>query len=112
MIFVILVLYAIIALLFISKKKMKVSQAVIPMIAFSILSSIALGQNYTVSLIPRANDGIGISNFLAKFLLPDDYWTKEMFLSRFELYLGISIALILLYFIFVVVERVKLNIKS
>ena len=41
MIFVILVLYAIIALLFISKKKMKVSQAVIPMIAFSILSSIA-----------------------------------------------------------------------
>ena len=107
MIFVILVLYAIIALLFISKKKMKVSQAVIPMIAFSILSSIALGQNYTVSLIPRANDGIGISNFLAKFLLPNDYWTKEMFLSRFELYLGISIALILLYFIFVVVERQK-----
>ena len=83
MIFVILVLYAIIALLFISKKKMKVSQAVIPMIAFSILSSVALGQNYTASLIPGANDGIGISNFLAKFLLPDDYWTKEMFLSRF-----------------------------
>ena len=112
MIFVILVLYAIIALLFISKKKMKVSQAVIPMIAFSILSSIALGQNYTVSLIPKANDGIGISNFLAKFLLPDNYWTKEMFLSRFDLYLGISIVLILLYFIFVVVERIKLNIKS
>ena len=107
MIFVILVLYGIIAWLFISKKKMKVSQAVIPMIAFSILSSIALGQNYTVSLIPRANDGIGISNFLAKFLLPNDYWTKEMFLSRFELSLGISIALILLYFIFVVVERQK-----
>jgi len=112
MIFVILVLYGIIAWLFISKKKMKVSQAVIPMIAFSILSSVALGQNYTVSLIPEANDGIGISNFLAKFLLPDDYWTKEMFLSRFELYLGISIVLILLYFIFVVVERIKLNIKS
>ena len=112
MIFVILVLYAIIALLFISKKKMKVSQAVIPMIAFSILSSVALGQNYTVSLIPEANDGIGISNFLAKFLLPDNYWTKEMFLSRFDLYLGISIVLILLYFIFVVVERIKLNIKS
>ena len=111
MIFVILVLYAIIALLFISKKKMKVSQAVIPMIAFSILSSIALGQNYTVSLIPKANDGIGISNFLAKFLLPNDYWTKEMFLSRFELYLGISIALILLYFIFVVVESRKRTAK-
>lgn len=107
MIFVILVLYGIIAGVFISKKKMKVSQAVIPMISFAILSSVALGQNYTASLIPDANDGIGISNFLAKFLLPDDHWTKEMFLSRFELYLGISITLILLYFVFVVVERIK-----
>ena len=112
MILVILVLYGIIAGVFISKKKMKMSQAVIPMITFAILSSAALGQNYTASLISEANDGIGISNFLAKFLLPDDYWAKEMFLSRFELYLGISIALILLYFIFVIVERLKLNVKS
>ena len=81
MIFVILVLYAIIALLFISKKKMKVSQAVIPMIAFSILSSIALGQNYTVSLIPKANDGIGISNFLAKFLLPKLLDKRNVFIK-------------------------------
>ena len=107
MIFGILVLYGIIAGVFISKRKMKMSQAAIPMIAFAILSSVALGQNYTESLIPEANDGIGISNFLAKFLLPDDYWTKEMFLSKFELYLGISIALILLYFMFVIVEKRK-----
>ncbi|MEH7347161.1 hypothetical protein V7122_25365, partial [Bacillus sp. JJ1532] len=67
MIFVILVLYGVIAGVFISKRKMKMYQAVIPMIAFAILSSVALGQNYTVSLIPEANDGIGISNFLAAF---------------------------------------------
>ncbi|MEH7225782.1 hypothetical protein V7112_18380, partial [Bacillus sp. JJ1566] len=95
----VMVLYGIIAGVFISKRKMKMSQAVIPMIAFTILSSVALGQNYTMSLIPEANDGIGISNFLATFLLPDDGWTKEMFLSKFELYLGSSIAFILLYFI-------------
>ena len=112
MIFAILVFYGMIACFFISKGKMKMSQAVIPMIAFAILSSVALGQNYTVSLIPEANDGIAISNFLARFLLPNEGWTKEMFLARFELYLGISIALILLYFIFVVVERMKLNVKS
>ncbi|MDN4608789.1 hypothetical protein [Sporosarcina highlanderae] len=105
MIFVIVALYGIIAGVFISKKKMKMSQAVLPMIALAILSSVALGQNYTVSLIPEANDGIGISNFLAAFLLPKVGWTNEMFLSKFELYLGISIALILLYFIFVVVEK-------
>lgn len=48
MVFIIL-LYGIIAGVFISKKKMKMSQAVIPMIAFAILSSVALGQNYTTS---------------------------------------------------------------
>ncbi|WP_277585234.1 hypothetical protein [Psychrobacillus antarcticus] len=112
MIFVILVLYGIIAGFFISKRKMKMSQAVIPMIAFAILSSVSLGQNYTVSLIPEANDGIGISNFLATFLLPADGWTKELFLSKFELYLGISIALILLYFIFVIVEKIKSDVKA
>ena len=99
MIFVILVLYGMIAGVFISKRKMKMSQAAIPMIAFAILSSVALGQNYTVSLIFEANDGIGIANFLAAFLLPKDGRTKEMFLSKFELYLGISIALILLYLV-------------
>ena len=111
MIFGILVLYGIIAGVFISKRKMKMSQAAIPMIALAILSSVALGQNYTVSLIAEANDGIGISNFLATFLLPEDGWTKEMFLSKFELYLGISIALILLYFIFVIVEKRKSSVN-
>lgn len=63
MIWLLLVLYVILVGIFISKKKMKLSQAVMPMIAFSILSSVALGQNYTASLIPEANDGIGISSF-------------------------------------------------
>jgi len=100
MIYILLALYGLIAGVFIVKKKMRMSQALIPMIAFSILSSVALGQNYTQSLISEVNDGIGISNFLARFLLPDDYWTQEMFLTRFELFIGISLGLILLYFIF------------
>jgi hypothetical protein len=111
MVFIIL-LYGIIAGIFISKRKMKMSQAVIPMIAFAILSSVALGQNYTNSLIPEVNDGIGISNFLARFLLPEDGWTKELFLSKFELYLGISIGLILVYFLLVIVENIKSNVKA
>lgn len=111
MVFIIL-LYGIIAGIVISKRKMKMSQAVIPMIALAILSSVALGQNYTQSLISEVNDGIGISNFLAKFLLSEDGWTKEMFLSKFELYLGISIAFILLYFLLVIVENIKSNVKA
>ena len=48
MIFVILVLYGIVAGFFISKRKMKISQAVIPMIAFAILSCVVFGsQSYS-----------------------------------------------------------------
>ena len=72
----------------------------------------SLGLNHTVSLISEANDGIGISNFLAKFLLPAEGWTKELFLSKFELYLVISLVLIILYFIFVLVETVKSDVKE
>ena len=112
MVFILLVLYGIIAGYFISKRKMRLSQAIIPMLAFSILASVALAQNYTQSLIPEVNDGIGISNFLAAFLLPEDFWSKEMFLETFELYLGISIVFILFYFICVIVENVKSSGKA
>ena len=111
MIFVILVLYGIVAGFFRSKRNIKLSQAVIPMLAFAILSCVALGHNHTVSLISEANDGIGISNFLAKLLLPAEGWTKELFLSKFKLYLVISPVLIILYFIFVIVEKVKSDVK-
>lgn len=72
---------------------------------FAIVASVALGQNYTQSLIQEANDGIGISNFLAAMLLPESHWTKEMFLSKFELFLGISIAFIVLYKVTAVIEK-------
>lgn len=105
-VFIILIIYGIIAGVFISKKKMKMSQAVVPMMAFAILSSVALGQNYTMSVIPGIHDGIGVSNFLAALLLPlpENGWTKEMFQSNFELYLGISIVLILFYLVAVLIE--------
>ncbi|MFC4411610.1 hypothetical protein ACFOZY_14375 [Chungangia koreensis] len=112
MVLILLILYGIITGIFISKRKMKISQAVIPMMAFTILSSVALGQNYTVSLIPEANDGIGISNFFAAFLLPENGWTSEMFLAKYELYLGISIALILLYFTLVIVDMTNSKVKA
>lgn len=87
------------------KKKLKISQAVLSITLFTIVASVALGQNYTQSLIQEANDGIGISNFLATVLLPESHWTREIFLSRFELFLGISIAFIVIYIVTVVIEK-------
>lgn len=76
-----------IAGIFVSKKMMKLSQAVLPMMAFSILSCDALGQNSTMSFMTEVNDGIAISNFLAMKYLPEDGWLQEMFLSKYNQYI-------------------------
>jgi len=88
-------------------RKIWFSSAVLPLVLFSIVACVSLGQNYTQSLIPRGEDGIGISNFLARYLLPEDQWSKELFLSRFELWIGISIGLLLVYFVVIVFEKRK-----
>lgn len=102
---ILLVIYGIVVGVFIAKKKMKMSQALLPMMAFAIVSSVALGQNYLMAIIPEMNDGIGISNFLAEFLLPGDGWSKEMFFRHFEMYLSCSVVLIFLYTVVVFVEN-------
>jgi len=86
-------------------RKIWFSSAVLPLVLFSIVACVSLGQNYTQSLLPRGEDGIGISNFLARYLLPEDQWSKELFLSRFELWIGISIGLLLVYFVVIVFEK-------
>jgi hypothetical protein len=73
-------------------------------IAVSILSVVSLAQNYTVSLIPEANDGIGISNKMAYWIIGEGSWSQEMFKNMFELSLYISLFLIVVYPIVVVIE--------
>lgn len=73
-------------------------------IILSILGAVSLGQNYTQSLIPEANDGIGISNKLALWIIGEDGWSQEMFRSMFELSLYVSLILIVAYPIVLVAE--------
>ena len=92
-----------------SQKKIKLSTAILPFVLFSILANVALSQNYTHSLIPEANDGIGISNFLAYFLIGEDRWTKDLFHSRYELSTTVSIVLLTVYCLVLVFEKVRFN---
>jgi Na+-transporting NADH:ubiquinone oxidoreductase subunit NqrE len=71
-------------------------------IALSILATGSLGQNYTQSLIPEANDGLGISNAIAYWIIGEDRWSREMFRNAFELSLYLS--LIVIYPIVTVIE--------
>lgn len=73
-------------------------------IALSVLGTISLSQNYTQSLIPEVNDGIGISNQIAYWIIGEGRWSLEMFQTMFELSLYITLFLIMVYPIVLVTE--------
>ncbi len=73
-------------------------------IALSILAVVSLAQNYTQSLIPEANDGIGISNKMAYWIIGEDGWSQEMFKNMFEQSVYISLLLISSYPIVLIIE--------
>lgn len=80
-------------------------------IALSILVVISLAQNYTQSLIPEANDGIGISNQLAYWIIGENGWSQDSFRNIFEKSIYFSLILIAVYPIVLVTES-KLERKS
>ncbi|MDF2066489.1 hypothetical protein [Bacillus sp. Cr_A10] len=108
MLFLIILLYFIIVVFLIIKNSIKISTALLPLLFFSILSNVALSQNYTQSLLSEANDGIGVSNFLSSFILPDDYWSQELFHSSYELTTNLSLLLLIVYILTIVVESIFL----
>ncbi|QFT89643.1 hypothetical protein FIU87_13360 [Bacillus sp. THAF10] len=73
-------------------------------IALSILGVVSLAQNYTQSLIPEANDGMGISNTMAYWIIGDVRWTHDMFKSMYEQSIYLSLILIAAYPIVLVLE--------
>lgn len=73
-------------------------------IALSLLANICLAQNYTQSLIPEANDGIGISNQIAYWIIGDDRWTHELFKNSFEQSVYFTFLLMVVYLLVLVME--------
>ena len=102
----IILVYFIVMLVFAIQKKVKFSTALLPVLLFSIVANVALAQNYTQSLIPEANDGMGISNRLAYFLIGDDRWSHELFRSAYNLSTTITIVFLIVYSLVLVLERV------
>ncbi|WP_187434227.1 hypothetical protein [Paenibacillus methanolicus] len=63
----------------------------------SLLAVACLAQNYTQSLIPEANDGIGISNPVAYWIIGEDGWSQSLFRAAFRMSIYWTLALLLLY---------------
>ncbi|MVO99741.1 hypothetical protein EDM21_09390 [Paenibacillus sp. N10] len=77
------------------------------LIICSLLSNISLSQNYMKSLIPEANDGIGISNRISYWIIGEGNWSQERFKMLYEQSVLITIILLLTYVFTLVFEKFK-----
>lgn len=73
-------------------------------IVLSIVAATCLAQNYTQSLIPEANDGIGVSNKVANWIIGEDGWSKQKFRELFEASVYFTIILTAAYPVVLVLE--------
>ncbi|MFF2479520.1 hypothetical protein [Paenibacillus sp. NPDC058071] len=80
------------------------SKGAVILVFLSLTAAVVLGQNYTQSLIPEANDGIGVSNSFAYFLIGKGEWTQELFHRRFEQSIYAALSAIVLYSLAVILE--------
>lgn len=73
-------------------------------IGLSLLTAVCLSQNYTQSLIPEANDGIGISNQISYWIIGEDGWSNNMFRKWFEQSVYFTLFLLAAYPLVLMVE--------
>jgi len=73
------------------------SKGVLLAILITVTAAVCLAQNYTASLIPEANDGIGISNEPARWIIGEDGWSRESFKAWFENAMYLALLLIAAY---------------
>ena len=100
-----LFLFVFIVLILAINKTIKFSSSILILLLFSIITNVALAQNYTQSLIPEANDGLGISNLLSYMIIGDDRWSQELFQSTYNDSTIISIVLLIVYLLTLVLEK-------
>ena len=80
------------------------SKGIATAFALSLVALVCLGQNVAQGMIPDANDGIGISNPVAYWIIGEGDWSIELFQARFEQSIFVSLSLIILYPVTVLAE--------
>lgn len=100
-----LFLFVFIVLILAINKTIKFSSSILILLLFSIITNVALAQNYTQSLIPEANDGLSISNQLSYMIIGEDRWSHELFESTYNSSTIISIVLLIVYLLTLVLEK-------
>ena len=82
----------------------KFSKTMLVLALLSITANISLAQNYTHSLVPGVNDGIGISNKIAYWIITDDNWGNRWSVELFKTFYDRSSIILLLVIILLVIS--------
>jgi hypothetical protein len=92
-------LFVLVSVFLLRKRGVKhpLSKGIALAIALSALATVCLAQNYTQSLIPAAEDGIGISNRVAYWLIGEDFWSVDRFRASFMNAVYVTLFLIAAY---------------
>lgn len=86
-------------------KEFVLSNSLLPLILISFISTMCLGVNYVASAVPSLNDGIGIHNFLAYWIIGEGNWSVQLFRDYFNISVYISIFLTLIYSALTLVKK-------
>lgn len=78
-------------------KEFLLSKSLIPLIFICLISAVCLGVNYVASSVQDLNDGIGIHNFLAYWIIGEDNWSTRLFKNYFNISVYISLFLTFIY---------------
>jgi len=95
--------------LFLSLKKLKCkkvfSKSILFLLLFSLFSTLELGLNYLHSLIPEANDGIGMINILSRWMIGDDNWSIELYRNFYQTLGTITLVLLFTFIVALIIEN-------
>ena len=79
------------------RDKFRFFDPLLSLVILSVIASISLGTNYIAAAIPSLNDGIGIHNFLAYWIIGEDNWSIGLFRNYYNYSLMVSISLLIVY---------------
>ncbi len=92
-----------------SNEPREYSRVILIALIISIVSNIALSNNYTINLItPAVNDGIAVTNFLARLILWDGNWSQDLFKQAYDTSTALVIILIILYTSVLLLEKKRI----
>lgn len=92
-----------------SSEPRKYSSVILIGLILAITSNIALSNNYVVNLLgPAVNDGIAVTNFLARLILWDANWSLDLFKQAYDSSTALVIVLIIFYALVLLLEKKKM----